>query len=233
MVREARRAGLVFDEEKVREMGCMDDQWETEYAEDRFPQTRRNTVAVPQIQIFDPDQEQSKPKTNGASHDEEKKSDGHDDSLKQKMSNFAQHIHDSATQGKIHDCLAFNQGLSHGSVIAWNIMEYLPFRRMDLQPDGSWKPIRWPLPGGEVRDIPEDAKIHYTVLRRMQHDPTYRPGNLIVGGGGRGVRVAPEEYGIGEWVVVQDEGCSIGEVLMKKSAWEKLQSEKPESETSV
>lgn len=78
-------------------------------------------------------------------------------------------------------------------------MEYLPFRRMDLQPDGSWKAIRWPLPMGETRDIPSNAQIHRSVIRRMQTNPDYRPGNLIIGGGGRGVRKAPSKYGMGDW----------------------------------
>lgn len=45
--------------------------------------------------------------------------------------------------GRTHDCLAMNNGSSAGTVAFWKMMEYLPFRRMDLQPDGSWKPIRW------------------------------------------------------------------------------------------
>lgn len=95
-------------------------------------------------------------------------------------------------------------------------MEYLPFRRMDLQPDGSWKAITLPLPMGEVRDIPEDAKIHHSAIRRMKADESYRPGNLIVGGGGRGVRRAPKELGIGEWVVYKNKGDPVGEVLVRK-----------------
>jgi len=51
----------------------------------------------------------------------------------------------------------------------------------------------------------------------------YRPGNLLIGGGGRGVRVAPKEHGTGEWVVIRDEGNLIGEVLMKRSAWLSMQ----------
>src|SRR4051794_12610625 len=92
---------------------------------------------------------------------------------------------------------------------------------MDLLPDGSWKPIRFPLPRGDVRDIPDDVKIHNSVLRRMEADPKYRPGNLIVGGGGRGVRVAPEEYGMGEWVVVREQGNPVGECLVKKNTHQK------------
>jgi hypothetical protein len=93
---------------------------------------------------------------------------------------------------------------------------------MDLQPDGSWKPIRWPLPCGEVRDIPENARVHGSVIRRMQLDDKYRPGNLIVGGGGRGVRVAPKEYGIGDWVCVANEGSPVNEIWMKRSVVEKM-----------
>ena len=50
----------------------------------------------------------------------------------------------------------------------------------------------------------------------MQADPTYRPGNVIVGGGGRGCRVAPEEYGMGEWVVYKNEGDAVRETYIRK-----------------
>jgi hypothetical protein len=55
-------------------------------------------------------------------------------------------LHKATTRDKIHDYLSFGDGLFAGSVITWTIMEYLPFKRMDLQPDGSWKPIQFPLP---------------------------------------------------------------------------------------
>ncbi|KMU73309.1 hypothetical protein CISG_10055 [Coccidioides immitis RMSCC 3703] len=126
-------------------------------------------------------------------------------------------LHSSSTQGHLHDCLEFGSGLSAISVIIWKIMEYLPFRRMDLQADGSWKPIRWPLPCGEVRDIPADAHIHVSAIRRMRADKNYRPGNLILGGGGRGVRRAPEHLGIGEWVVAANEGDVVRETYMRKA----------------
>lgn len=133
---------------------------------------------------------------------------------------FKDMIHACHT-ARIHDSLSFDCGLSFGSVLAWKMMEYLPFRRLDLSEDGSWKPIRWPLPCGEVRDIPENARVHGSVIKRMQMCDSYRPGNLIIGGGGRGVRVAGKEHGIGEWVCVKEEGDPVGEVWMKKSALEK------------
>jgi hypothetical protein len=94
-------------------------------------------------------------------------------------------------------------------------MEYLPFRRMDLKSDGSWKPIHWPLPMGEVRDVPKDAKIHVTVIKRMEEDELYRPGNLILSGGGRGMKVAPKKYGIGKWEVCRYKGDPIREVHVR------------------
>jgi len=122
---------------------------------------------------------------------------------------------------RIHDSLDFGCGLPWTAVLSWKIMEYLPFRRLDLDAaTGKWTPIRWPLPCGEVRDIPNNCRVHGSVIRRMQLDQTYRPGNLIVGGGGRGVRVAPEEYGIGEWVCIANEGDCIREVWVRKTTHE-------------
>ncbi len=68
----------------------------------------------------------------------------------------------------------------------------------------------------EPRDIPYDAKIHNSAIRRMEAVESYRPGNLIIGGGGRGVKVAPKELGIGEWEVLKGKGDPIGEVYVRK-----------------
>jgi hypothetical protein len=120
-----------------------------------------------------------------------------------------------ATRTRLHDSLTFKGGLPWTSVIPWLIMEHLPFRRMDLQPDGTWKPISWPLPRGETRDMPDDAQVHSSVIQRMKADPTYRPGNLIIGGGGRGVRKAPKSAGIGKWHVVRERGDPVGEAVVR------------------
>ncbi|EGX89780.1 hypothetical protein CCM_08033 [Cordyceps militaris CM01] len=128
---------------------------------------------------------------------------------------FTESLHMSHTSS-LHDSLVYGGGLGHVAVTAWKMMEWLPFRRMDLQRDGSWRPIRWPLPRGEVRDVPDGVRVHGSVLRRMQTDEGYRPGNLIVGGGGRGKRRAPKEYGMGEWQCVAEPGDPIGEIWMRK-----------------
>jgi len=121
-----------------------------------------------------------------------------------------------ATRTRLHDSLSFSGGLPFLSVLTWQIMEHLPFRRMDLQSDGTWKPISWPLPRGETRDMPDDALVHGSVIARMRADPSYRPGNLILGGGGRGVRRAPPQAGIGEWVpVVGARGIGVGGVFVR------------------
>lgn len=126
----------------------------------------------------------------------------------------------SATEGVMHDRLEFGQGLPVSSVLLWRLMEYIPLARMKLQDNGSWRLVHWPAPLGEVRAIPLHAEIHRSAIQRMQFDPNYRPGNLIVGGGGRGVRIAPKEHGIGEWVVIKEEGDPAREIFLRKAAAE-------------
>jgi hypothetical protein len=42
-----------------------------------------------------------------------------------------------------HDCLSYGGGPKRRSTTMWKVMEYLPFRRMDMQRDGSWKAVCW------------------------------------------------------------------------------------------
>ncbi|KAF2178493.1 hypothetical protein K469DRAFT_327818 [Zopfia rhizophila CBS 207.26] len=221
MVREAQRAGLSFDDVKLRDLKCA-------HEEAAAPESRRQTVnPVPTIEI-DPVSPQPEHDVSPFDHrladfqeKETNRTNGESSSApthclhRHPHSKFHTHLHSAATKGKIHDVLQFNNGVTRASVISWNIMEYLPFRRMDLQPDGSWKSITWPLPKGEVRDIPDHAVIHSSVIRRMEADPEYRPGNLIVGGGGRGVRKAPMELGMGKWLIHREEGDPVGEVVIR------------------
>jgi len=55
---------------------------------------------------------------------------------------FLQRLENCFTDSVAHDCLQFGGGLPRSTVSFWKMMEYLPFRRMDLQ-DGKWKAIRW------------------------------------------------------------------------------------------
>ncbi|KAK8007604.1 hypothetical protein PG989_001594 [Apiospora arundinis] len=231
MVREAQKAGLQFDPEKLVELGCTpslnDDDYLNQSPQNAGGQDDGGNGTVPGIQI---DAASPSP---GAGEEEEKNMDATDWSHfsqsnvdghgQEKKDHHHHHLHPfhemmhRAHVSRIHDSLEFNDGLTHMQVLSWKIMEYMPFRRMDLQSDGSWKPIRWPLPCGEVRDIPHTARVHGSVIRRMQLDPDYRPGNLIVGGGGRGMRRAPAEHGMGEWECVAEEGDPVGEVWVKKT----------------
>ncbi|KAL1836746.1 hypothetical protein VTJ49DRAFT_4721 [Mycothermus thermophilus] len=212
MVQEAMRAGLKFDLDKVREMGCAEALWELEREREGEGGEEGGTSSaaaaavadeappIPEIMVRS--ETMSSPMMLGTGPSSSSSSGS------ERQPTFREMMHKAHT-ARIHDSLEFGGGLPATSVLAWKIMEYLPFRRMDLQPDSSWKPIRWPLPRGEVRDMPRDARIHGSVLRRLRSDPKYRPGNLIVGGGGRGVRVAPPEAEIGEWVCVENEGCPL------------------------
>ncbi|KAI4112624.1 MAG: hypothetical protein LQ345_006254, partial [Seirophora villosa] len=209
MIREAQRAGLELDDEQMFNLHCRDE--DPRMLDATFPSTnpahqqqeweqqaQQQQQQIPTFQVTTP----SQPNIFRSPHSEHAQPGWHAglEPEAPKPSEFHRRLHHAATRSSLHDCLKFNNGLPRASVLSWKIMEYLPFRRMDLQPDGSWKAITMPLPMGEVRDIPEDAKIHHSAIRRMEADENYRPGNLIVGGGGRGVRKAPAELGIGEWM---------------------------------
>ncbi|KAI0197947.1 hypothetical protein F4808DRAFT_286358 [Astrocystis sublimbata] len=235
MIRQAEKAGLNFDNEKLVEMGLAEAIW---YPNDDTTTTNNgtnngtNSGDVPgiRIDIASPTPEASPDEVRGnwdhfrmqPSFSPSEK----DDSPKNPNTNNTkahphQPFHDmmhKAHVARIHDSLEFSSGLGRVPVLSWKFMEYLPFRRMDLQADGTWKPIRWPLPGGETRDIPATARIHGSVMRRMKHDAAYRPGNLIVGGGGRGVRRAPEEHGVGDWECVAGFGDPVDEVWVRKGS---------------
>lgn len=82
-----------------------------------------------------------------------------------------------------HDMLAKGPHTRFATALRWKIVEWLPLKRMDLAPDGKWVPKRWPPSRGELRDIPDRARVHGSVVYRMQQNIRYRPHNLILGGG--------------------------------------------------
>jgi uncharacterized protein (DUF2235 family) len=209
MVQEAQKAGLEFDHRKMKQFECRE-----EYAGQYSP-IRELQEPVWTTCEDSANHGESQPGSNGITF--KVSDDGNTRKQNISVYRFQNALELSSTKGLVHDCLQYGEGLSWSSVLSWRIMEYLPFRRMDLQPDGSWKPIRWPLPCGEVRDIPSDAQIHVSAIRRLKHDSKYRPGNLIVGGGGRGMKRAPPECGIGEWVLYKNEGDPVRETYVRKS----------------
>jgi len=224
MVREAQRAGLQFDQVKLRALNC--------WAEEIQEQRRMTATPIPQIEIGPASPDPGREPSTGFMG-QGNRNDSSTSANEPAPSRFHTALHASAIRGKIHDVLQFKNGVGTISVISWNIMEYLPFRRMDLQEDGSWKSITWPLPKGEVRDVPDDAVVHNSVIKRMEADPNYRPGNLIVGGGGRGVRKAPPEFGMGKWKVVREKDDPIGEVVVRAVPSGKKKSENGVSHMST
>lgn len=204
MIREAIRAGLPFDPDKVAELGCGVKTELREIAKNEKEGKKSPSPEVPAIRVQDgggessPMWEKSNQNLLGEDHAEFRE------------------VLTRAFTSPIHDSLVYGGGLSFLPTTSWKLMEWLPFRRMDLRPDGSWEPIRWPLPRGEVRDVPNNVRVHGSVIHRMKTDKNYRPGNLIIGGGGRGVRTAPEKYGIGEWECVAEPGDLVGEIWVRK-----------------
>ncbi|KAI0402198.1 hypothetical protein F4802DRAFT_576878 [Xylaria palmicola] len=220
MIRQAEKAGLNFDPEKLIEMGLSAALIQRDTNNSTASPTNGEVPGI-RIDVSGPSPTAASPNNNGHHHVQENW--GHfnvrdfGESKEARPHPFHDMMH-KAHVARIHDSLEFSSGLGVIPVLSWKFMEYLPFRRMDLRPDGSWKPIRWPLPAGETRDIPHTARIHGSVMRRMKQDQSYRPGNLIVGGGGRGMRTAPEHHGIGEWECVGGHNDPVDEVWVKKVA---------------
>lgn len=140
MVREAQRAGLDFDREKMIRLKCCDDKYND--WSDSYESSRARDPGIPEVQVTSssnpniyesPKSETPQPGWAPGMKPEEPK-----------QSEFHRCIYTSATKGMLHDCLEFKNGLPAMSVLSWKTMEYLPFRRMDLQPDGSWRAITFP-----------------------------------------------------------------------------------------
>ncbi|KAG5984959.1 hypothetical protein E4U55_002366 [Claviceps digitariae] len=219
MVREAIKAGLAFDMASVIDMGCCQEAYDNQIRPSAR-NVRASRASRPAIQVQDEAGHIQQEQQNSQASPEIERIEFQAKHLAQEeasapMSPFHEMMHRAHT-ALIHDSLEYGGGLGPMAVTAWKFMEYLPFRRMDLQPNGSWKPIRWPLPCGETRDIPDNVRVHGSVIRRMKDDETYRPGNLIIGGGGRGVRRAKPDHGIGDWICVAEPGDAIGEIWSKK-----------------
>jgi len=145
MVREAQRAGLEFDPEKMLKYRCCDEDY-------RIPSLgltmdTQPLPDMPEIHVTSSPSPQDAPDIFNSPH-HDKHEPGWVPGLEPEQSassGFHKALTDAFTRGTLHDCLEFNNGLDVGSVLRWKMMEYLPFRRMDLRPDGSWKAISLPL----------------------------------------------------------------------------------------
>ncbi|OGM48983.1 hypothetical protein ABOM_003094 [Aspergillus bombycis] len=206
MVQEAQQAGLQFDEQKLKRFECREESF-SEFSHIRAGSRHSEHLSL------SPNRH-----SGGLTSTQRVASDS---TLSQThLSSWSSSYHTalelSTNQGLLHDALAFNNGLSKVSVIKWRLMEYLPFRRMELQPDGSWRAVQWPPSRGTSRNIPESAQIHVSVRGRINANPNYRPGNLILGDGGRHIRRVSSEHNIGEWSAKRYEGDPVRCVLERK-----------------
>lgn len=115
IVHEAEKSGLAFDPEKMESLDCLDDS-----------RAAANDLPTIEVSTSASDEKIEPPKIELGNR-----------------AHFKNILLDTATNAVLHDCLRFKEGLSWGGVVRWRLMEYLPFRRLDLGPDGKWKPIRW------------------------------------------------------------------------------------------
>ncbi|KAK0629537.1 hypothetical protein B0T17DRAFT_491225 [Bombardia bombarda] len=82
-----------------------------------------------------------------------------------------------ALRGAIHDSLSFGYGTGFFTVLLWKFLERFPFiTRWELE-NNEWKYVRFPLNGGNTRDIPPDAVLHESLLWRLRNDEGYHPTN--------------------------------------------------------
>lgn len=139
MVREAQRAGLEFDREMMIQLKCCDDHsggagsTDSSIVRDSgVPEVHVTHASGPDI-FHSPHHEHPNPGWAPGLEPE-----------KPTPSHFHKALTLAATKGRLHDSLEFNNGASVASVLSWKIMECLPFRRMDLKPDGTWKAISFP-----------------------------------------------------------------------------------------
>lgn len=91
------------------------------------------------------------------------------------MENFGGKVKD-AQMAPLHDPLKFGGGLTWINVLGWNLLEFLPIKRLELI-KRQWKPVYFPPNMGGTRDIPENATIHPSVIARMEANRHYRPSN--------------------------------------------------------
>lgn len=153
MVQEAQRAGLEFEEDKLRDFKCVDNTGDADSSSD-----------------------------------------------------FHTALRESSAKGLLHDRLSVSPGVSAPSVLAWNLMEHIPFRRLAYRADGSSKVVHWPLNRGRSRVLPSDALVHVSAMRRVEVDPDYRPGNLLTG----------KEGGLDEWVIHSHADDPVRQVHIRK-----------------
>ncbi|PLN81887.1 hypothetical protein BDW42DRAFT_200665 [Aspergillus taichungensis] len=110
----------------------------------------------------------------------------------------------AATAAEVHDSLDYDGGKGFETLF-WRIMEYFPFKRPKITPDGSVAMTRWHTRGLR-RPLPEGARIHGSVIERLRRDREYRPYNL-----GLGHKVAEKQgemahRDIGRWRHVEHAG---------------------------
>ncbi|RHZ58933.1 T6SS phospholipase effector Tle1-like catalytic domain-containing protein [Aspergillus thermomutatus] len=109
-----------------------------------------------------------------------------------------------AERARIHDSLDYDSGRGTETFF-WRLLEWFPFKRPKITPDGSVRMTRWQTRGSR-RPLPKDAKIHGSVIRRLRADPGYRPYNLGLGNKPNEMDKAEEDREIGEWRQIENDG---------------------------
>ncbi|GES56851.1 sporulation associated protein [Aspergillus terreus] len=111
-----------------------------------------------------------------------------------------------AEKAELHDSLDYDSGKGVETMF-WRFLEWFPWKRPAVQPDGSIKETRWHFKGLR-RPLPPDAKIHGSVVRRIVSDPDYRPYNLGFGKKSRQMDYETERREFHSWHHVKKSGLT-------------------------
>ncbi|EAW14274.1 T6SS phospholipase effector Tle1-like catalytic domain-containing protein [Aspergillus clavatus NRRL 1] len=109
-----------------------------------------------------------------------------------------------AERAMLHDSLDYDSGRGLETLF-WRVLEWFPFKRPKVAPDGSVHMTRWHTRGMR-RPLPKEAKIHGSVIRRLRADPEYRPFNLGLGNKPNDMQKAEEDRDIGQWRQIEGNG---------------------------
>ena len=102
-----------------------------------------------------------------------------------------------AELAQTHDSLDYDSGKGF-TTFFWRLLEYLPFRRRLVQPDGTIIVSRWHR-CGQRRPLPPRALIHGSAVRKLRQDADYRPYNLGMGVRPQAQKFQAQDRNIGAW----------------------------------
>lgn len=191
MINEAIHAGLTFDQEKLKPLSIRPPSASSSSCSSSSASTSSKPRAQQRQQKQSQSQSQSQPQPQPQLQSS---------TLPHQLTPLKK-----AEHSQIHDSLDYDSGKGL-TTLFWRLLEYLPFVRPIVQPNGTIRHSRWHR-RGQRRPLPQQALVHGSVVRRLRWDPDYRPYNLGLGLKPNMQDKKEEDREIGRWRrVAEDEG---------------------------